>query len=219
MKSVFQFTEREERLNGLSFFMQSDVSICNAALLRIGVARRIESLTEPSAEARYCAGLYPVVLDQALSEYPWGFACRVAELAPVAEKAPPGWSWRYALPTDCLRLLEIFDSAGPKRSAPGYVYEQIRGESGRQIVCNLSPCLVRYVGRMRDAAGFSAPFASALAWRIAADLAVALSGDPSRMKMCLDVADMEFRRAAAHDATQQSSPSLPDAEWIAAHDR
>ena len=198
--------------------MQSEVSICNAALLRIGVARRIESLAEASPEARYCAGLYPLALDLALAEYPWGFAARVVELARMAEAAPPGWRWRYGVPADCLRLLEVFDAAGPLRAEQPPPYEFIRGEDGAQIVSNLDICFARYVARMQDARAFPALFSSALAWRLAADLAVALSGDPGRMKMCLEMAEMDFSRAAALDVTQQSRVLVSDAEWVRAHD-
>ena len=96
--------------------MTSDIDICNRALSRLGTRATIAALSENSTEARTAAIWYATTRDALLRAADWNFARRRVALAELGTP-PTGWAFRYALPTDCLRLLRLA-STGPGLPAP-----------------------------------------------------------------------------------------------------
>jgi len=78
--------------------------ICRQAILRLGLA---ESFT-PSMQAFLLAGtLYPQVRDSLLTAGAWTWASKTTTLTSDALDPEFKWSHRYALPSDCLRIMRV----------------------------------------------------------------------------------------------------------------
>ena len=84
--------------------MSSAVDICNIALRKLG-ASTIMSLDDESEEARLCKLLFPFVRDCELRKYFWSFAIKRVLLPASVEVPAFGYTTKYNLPSDFLRLV------------------------------------------------------------------------------------------------------------------
>jgi hypothetical protein len=92
--------------------MTDSVSLCNLALTHIGEMGGIASIDPPegSVHAELCAIYFPIVLTEVLEDHQWSFARSRATLARLADDASDGRG-RYALPTDYVTAIDLFDSS------------------------------------------------------------------------------------------------------------
>ena len=84
----------------------SVVQIVNNALVRIG-ANSITALTENSEAARAANVIYEQVRDATIRDHVWNFAVKRVQLAQDTETPAFEYSYQYALPSDCLRVLQM----------------------------------------------------------------------------------------------------------------
>lgn len=182
----------------------SEVSICNAALSRIGYSAIVTSISPPdhSAEAEQCAIFYPLARDRLLATGRWSFAIRRVllnrYLAP-AEQPVFGWAFSHALPADYLRILGVYDFSNAahdvwrRRSgetvdvqipesvfrtisplAPDYCSIERLATGVMAVLSNHAQVAVRYVARVTNTAQYPPDFRDALSWSLAGDLAGSL---------------------------------------------
>lgn len=150
--------------------MQNKTSIINTALMRTG-ARGVNVAFQDSPAAQAASAAWQRCLNLCLSLYPWPFAVRCVRLAENAE--PPAFGYRraYALPGDCVRILDahLHDAEGNVPSA-AYAHEQPRYEiAGQNLVTDAAGVALRYVSN-NEATAFPDAFADALAWRLAFEI-------------------------------------------------
>lgn len=86
--------------------MASKVSICSNALLMLG-AQPIASFTDGSDRARLASNLYPGERKAFMRAHNWGALTTRVSLAPMAQAPAFGYSRQFALPGDCIRLLDV----------------------------------------------------------------------------------------------------------------
>jgi hypothetical protein len=146
----------------------SEVTICNLALGKLG-AGSIISLDEESTEARVCRLHYTQTRDEVLRSHRWNFAIKSEELVQTVEVPPFGWAFQYALPTDCLRILEMNSYDLAQRPGTWEI-------EGRYLVTNDTSARVRYIRRITDCNLFDSLFVEALALRVASKIAMPLNG-------------------------------------------
>jgi len=103
----------------------TNVDIANRALLSVGIQKRINSLSQDSAEAAAANSLITLLRDDLLRMAPWNCSTNFANLTYITsspgtpentsagttiwqkgQPAPP-WAYEYQYPTDCLRPLWI----------------------------------------------------------------------------------------------------------------
>lgn len=86
--------------------MATEVSICSAALLKLGDAP-IASLAENTRAATLCANVYPLARLDVLRAHPWNCCVTRVLLSPLV--AAPAFSWRYqfSMPGDWLRTMQV----------------------------------------------------------------------------------------------------------------
>ena len=195
---------------------QSVVSICNVALSRIGILVPIASLDEDSAEAEACSLHYELVRDQLLEEIPWPFASEwLAELVLVEETPNVDWGYSFRLPGDFIAVRSIRTGAG--RATDAVPFSTGLDDDGPLLYTDLAEDFeVEVTRRVEDAVRFSPSFASALAWGLAAEIAVPLAKSDAMR----DRAAAMFReacsvaKAAALNAIRRDPP--PDCEALQA---
>lgn len=145
------------------------ITVCNAALARLGEAR-IFDLQDNSTAARACALHLPLARDEVLRAHWWNFAADRARLTRVAEAPAFGYAHAYQLPADCLRVLEVNGVGGS--GDPGAQWEV---EGGR-LLHDDATVEIRFIKQVTDISLFDALALEALIVLLASRLAPSIQG-------------------------------------------
>lgn len=195
------------------------VDICNRALARLGEKPNISSINPPegSVAAEHCARFYPMVLATLLERHPWTFARKRQRLA-LTSFAPGRWEYAYTKPHDCVRILNLFSGDNLSRAGMGKkhilvdkaidteYYEVYRIDNQVCICTDVSDAFVEYITNDVSIGMYSPAFVEALSLFLAVDLAGAIIGGDTGMKVAgqyWQMAEMAFAKAAQLDAGQQ----------------
>ena len=143
--------------------MASVVGICNIALSNIG-DEKISSLTDNNDRARACDLRYEDTRDSVLRAHPWNCATTRVELAVSTDAPVWGFTYKYALPSDCLRVLDVYDYTVP------FSIE------GRFLLTDNSTGKLKYIARITDPNVYDILLQQAIGIRLAAEIAEALTG-------------------------------------------
>lgn len=180
----------------------SSVVICNSALVKVG-AERINSLSDSNQRARLCNERYDPLRKETLASHPWNFALK--RTTPSVDGTAPDWEFtkRYALPSDCLRLLKTnLDYLDDWVVENGY------------ILTDQSDLSLLYIFNQTDTTAFTPVFEEALAFRIAIDLAYNLVKSTTLADSMLKGYDRWIRLARSFDAQEGQSVRRVEAnEW------
>jgi hypothetical protein len=115
------------------------------------------------------------------------------------------WGNLYALPADCIRVLDI-DGADEGEE---WAVEQ------RNLVTDLeSPVLIRYVYQNLDEASWDAHFVSAAAARLAVALVEELAQSPGKRQMLWEEYQLLLGQARRSDGREQTASDFVEDEWI-----
>lgn len=152
------------------------VGICNIALGELR-ANLIASLGDQSKEAKLCNTNYDRLREEVLESREWRFATRRLKLALSADTPEFGYPHQFKLPADCLRVLSASDN-------PNGVPAQennINWEREEDFVLSDSAAVyIRYTVNLAITTKFSPGFVTALAKRMSAQMAIALTGSDKR---------------------------------------
>ena len=173
--------------------MASQLTICNLALGRLGAASILD-LNGTQKEAQACRLFYQPSLDEVLRCHPWNFAIRRADL--TADPIDPsfGWAKSYALPSDCLRVVDLND-LGALTDPPRWQIE------GRSIYCDSDEAHIRYIARVDDPNQYDSLFVAALSCLLAANIAKKVTG--IRLDRASQVAGIRSRLRAEREVRGQ----------------
>ncbi|MDT8419347.1 MAG: hypothetical protein RQ754_02860 [Desulfuromonadales bacterium] len=204
--------------------MKSEVDLCNLALFRIGVTTTIASLTERSKEAIVCNGVYENVRDKVLEAAPWPFARKFADLQLTGD-APDRWAYRYQYPTDCLAVRSVLPPVPSGLSQIAYrqwlqqyqvPYELSEGDEGLTICTDCEESNIEYTVRVTNPMRFSAKFTSALAWALAAEIAIPLAKGIDYAKNAAAMYEKELFETLAKMFNEEQSDEDPESEFVRA---
>lgn len=196
----------------------SDTNVCNLALIRMGSQVQIQDLvSEQSAEAIACRIALPISRRRCLEYLPWPFAQQYATLALVAEEPNTDWGYSYRWPTDALTITKIVNSAGRTivdEDNNELVFEAGSDASGRLIFTDYEDAVVKYTALVENPNLYSGTFESALAWLLAADLAMALSRDKALKAEMMREYQIEVDMAARIEENSINPDAEPDSAFI-----
>lgn len=144
-----------------------DINVCNQALMKIG-AKRITAFDDATVEARDCSACYTTMRDQVLEVIPWSFAKRRSIRTAATDTPAFGYTYQYALPSDCLKVLSILAYPAQGKE-PNWTVE------GNYLLTNEEEVFLHYTARVEDATHFSPSFIRALSLYLAAHLAMSIS--------------------------------------------
>lgn len=183
--------------------MASDVQICNVALIKIGQPS-ILSLTEDSLEARSCNLLYNDIRQEVLRSHLWNFAIKRVELAQSTDTPVFGYNYKYALPSDCLRVLRM-DPEGDSI--------EFKIEDG-YLLTNESQVYIRYVSNVTDPNKFDSSFRETLSTRLAAELAIVVTNDIDKANYYMNMYEIKLGQSTGI-GSQEGTPEQITADlWI-----
>lgn len=180
----------------------SSTIIVNQALALLG-ATPITSLDDGTTQASIAKRLYNPVLRHVLEERPWTFAMDRAELAPDAEAPAYGFGKKFRLPNEALRVIYANDSvvqAGQEAYATPLDY----AKEGDFLLADAEVLYVRYVKYTTDTSIMTAGFKDCLAYRLAAEMAIALTESRSIMVDMQGLYADKLMKAGSIDGAQGS---------------
>jgi hypothetical protein len=186
------------------------LEICNSALTIVGT-RKISALSDPSPEGRECNANYDICRKAVLRDHPWNFAIKRVILS-TPDATPPafGFSNRFPLPNDFLRVHQLFDSSGNGFAGGDYVIE-----SGF-LLTDESILWLKYVWNITTTTLFDPLFDNALAANIAAKIAYKLVGSEQRAIDCQKAYMDAITKAKYTDSIEDPSPKIDEDEWLRA---
>ena len=182
--------------------MLSQVKIYNLALARLG-GNQIETINAPdedSGTATLCNRLFPLVLHSTLAAHNWGFATRRAQLAEKADDSPPAavnCLHTYALPADCLKVIQV-------EGYSDFSLKPVCILRGQDLLTEVPGAVLRYVAKIENCDEWPPHFANTVVWGLAAELAVASQNDPKLQQRCGEQYLTALHEAIAIDLNQQN---------------
>jgi hypothetical protein len=179
----------------------SVVQIVNNALVRIG-ANSIISLTENSEAARAANVIYEQVRDATLRDHIWNFAVKRVQLAQDVAAPAFEYSYQYALPADCLRVLQMQEKT--------MVYKI----EGRKLLTDEGTAKIIYLSRVSDPNEFDAMFVEALSARLAAELSIPLAESSTLYQNMMEVYRMKITDARSIDGQESGEPNIVADTWL-----
>lgn len=172
----------------------------------------IEPPDRGSKTAKTAALFYDDARREALSETVWDFAVKRVQIS--ASTAPPfGWSAKYQLPSDFIRIATIGDETDPLTETEYTIEDGF-------ILCNEdAPLNLRYVYDVQDIAKFSPKFLIAFAKKLSSYIAHGVTGSMAMAAGLSDLADSDMVVAKGMDAQQSPPRKISRSRWAAAKTR
>lgn len=143
--------------------MASQVEISNAAIIAVG-ADIISSLNEQTPEAISINAIWDQIRKTLLRANAWNFCVKRIELAQSAVPPNFNYEFRFALPSDNLRVIEV------------YTDDNYKIENGF-IVTNSPTCHLKYIADIKDVNQWTSDFCDVMSARIAAEISYAITKD------------------------------------------
>jgi hypothetical protein len=213
--------------------MATSTDICNIALARLNIGP-IQSLDEVSDVAKTCKRIYDHIREAILRERQWSFAIKTEYLA-LSTDDSTRYAYVYTYPTDCLRAIRIVVPTqgvvqGFPPAAPIYSPEPISNKTinfeimsnstlnGRLIMTDQVDAELLYLGDVENVNAFDPMFREALAWRMAADLAIPLLGKPEVQQAYMQSYIATMSAASTVDANESSLPTHQSNAFLDARD-
>lgn len=209
---------------------RDEASICNLALSRIGHTQFISDLAnDPTTEADACRVLYYDCRNDVLESAPWPFATRRYLPSPIVATTltsgavPTGWQYAYAFPADATgpdAILGIWSGFRVTRHSDlrEFAVEYDNALQANVILSNEVNPEIFYIAKVASPTRFSAKFTSAVAWRLAVELVLALRKDAAIGERTQKAYALALADAAAQGLQRGGAATAqePDPDYIAA---
>lgn len=220
--------------------MQTEAELCNLALTFAQHAQTIDSLDEKTAAARACKVVYADTRDLLLRRFAWPWATKHVALALLEGVTRPGWTYAYALPTDCLKPQFLYAGARPGASFyptacnpayPEVTYypptalsvrpipyriELADDGAGQILLTDQEQPNLAYTAQVKVVRAFPTDFARALACQVGSDVARSLTKDTALAEKLASDAELLVQRAWSDAMNSQQADPQPESTFITA---
>ena len=187
--------------------MASEVDIANSALNLLG-ASTISAFTDDSKNARLVNQRYENVRNRVFRSHAWNCLHKRVQLAQNSTAPVIEYSFAYALPSDCLRVLKVHNGVTDSiQSAIDYKLE------GRNIVTDEGTVYLIYVALDTDPNNYDSYLQESISHQLAADLCYAITNNATLANNYMARADERLREARFIDATENSLGTIESNEF------
>jgi len=187
--------------------MASVVNMCNSALNLLG-ASTIAALTDDTKNARLCNQRYEPVRNRVFRSHAWNCLHKRIQLAQNSTAPVVEYTYAYALPSDCLRVLKIHNGTTDSiATALDYKLE------GRNIVTDEGTVYVIYIALDTDPNNYDTYLRESISHQLAADLCYAITNNATLANQYMTRADERLREARFIDATENSLGTIESSEF------
>lgn len=163
----------------------SQIQICNMALVHLG-QRTITSIDEASEPARKMKLVWDSTRDEVLADGEWAFATKTEALAVVSGATSIEWDYVYQQPARCLKVRKLLNESTVDGSEDT-PYEKVllTATNSIGIATDLEDAYIKYTYQVTDPTLFDPAFVKSLSLKLAADTAMALTGDINKRNQML----------------------------------
>lgn len=179
------------------------IDIANIALAHIGVAS-IERLDQPTEEARAIEQFYDHVRRTLLRKFYWRFAMKRTELALVSSDLKD-YKYTYAYPPEALRIHRIYPK-GSKEPWRKCQYSVYGAGSGAVIYTDVQYACLEYTANITDTSLFDELFINAFTWKLAAEIAIRLTGKMEMANNAIQAYNAYVAEAEGINANENREP-------------
>jgi len=187
--------------------MASVVDICNSALNLLG-ASTISALTDDSKNARLCNQRYEPVRNRVFRSHAWNCLHKRVQLAANSTAPVVEYTYAYALPSDCLRVLKIH--TGTTDSIASSIDYKLEG---RNIVTDEGTVYLIYIALITDPNEFDVYLQESISHQLAADICYGITSNATLAKNYMERADERLREARFIDATENALGTIESNEF------
>jgi hypothetical protein len=187
--------------------MASVVDICNSALNLLG-ASTISALTDDSKNARLCNQRYEPVRNRVFRSHAWNCLHKRVQLAANSTAPVVEYTYAYALPSDCLRVLKIH--TGTTDSIASSIDYKLEG---RNIVTDEGTVYLIYIALITDPNEFDVYLQESISHQLAADICYGITSNATLAKNYMERADERLREARFIDATENTLGTIESNEF------
>ncbi|MBL4588301.1 hypothetical protein JKY79_03070 [Candidatus Babeliales bacterium] len=183
------------------------------AIIHVG-GSKISSITEDSTEAIACEVHYDAARDKVLADKDWTFATSRAEIAQNAVNPIFGYQGSFTLPSDCLRVMEVWESADDMmfRDRPNPL--EWEREENNISADTQGSVFIRYIKRVEVTSRYSAGFVDALSHYLAYKLAIPLAQSKSLQTDMMNLYLRSLKDAANADGLQGRSKRIRSSSLV-----
>lgn len=186
--------------------MSTYVAIANLAATTVGTAARLTAPGDDTTLGRAVASVWDIERQAALRDGAWNFAMKRDQLAAVNPPPVHQFQYRFELPADCLRLIEIYDLRRDQWQL-----------EGRAINADHEGALaIRYLADITEPAAFDPLFAKAFALRIACAIGNRIAGSSFKEDLNWEKYRQALAEARRVDAMENPPIEQYESDWIAA---
>ena len=180
--------------------MSNPIAICNSALLTLG-ANTINALSDTSLEGRACNAKWDIARKDLIRSHPWNFAVRRAQLAATVLGPEYQYSYKFTLPANALRLLEVFTNYEYRIEGRDILTNDISNPNAPQIE-------IKYVSDVTDPSTWDANFTNVMVYRMAMELAYTLPGKNTMIEQMAMMYTSFLEQAKGVDASEDVEDPL-----------
>ena len=188
--------------------MASVVDMCNSALNLLG-ASTISALTDDTKNARLVNQRYEPVRNRVFRSHAWNCLHKRVQLAQNSTAPVVEYTYAYALPSDCLRVLKVHN--GTTDSIASNIDYKLEG---RNIVTNEGTVYIIYIAIDTDPNNYDTYLQESISHQLAADLAYAVTNNATLADKYMTRADERLREARFIDATENSLGTIESSEFV-----
>jgi hypothetical protein len=157
-----------------------EVTLCNMALGKIGIGQRVQDLSPDSGDVESTLSFwYPIVRDRLMEAFDWKQISKQFTLNLVATDPNDDWAFSYRMPVGCLVARRVVSGLGTAEPDP-VPYDLGQDDQGILIYTDAEDAVLEGTFVQIDPSRYSSLFADALAWMLAAEIAMPLSVDASK---------------------------------------
>lgn len=189
----------------------SEVSIVNLALTLLGQDRVI-SVSDDVESARVMRSLWDGTRDMVMAAHPWKFAIKRTALPALAAAPAFGWSLEYALPEECLRLVQVGDDWTFYESTAAW----FALEGGSILTDQPAPLRVRYVRRITNTGLWPPLFCRVVSLQLALDACEKLTNSTAKLERLGVGYTSAVREAKRQNAIERPPLRADRSDWLAA---
>lgn len=163
------------------------------ALVKLG-QEPISSLTQDTKNARLCYAVFAPCRNEVQESHEWYFCTKTVELASIVTEDTLGeFSYLHQLPADFLKPIFVEDEKTEYEIRDDY------------LMSNYDPMIFKYLYENTNPQSWSYSFAQCLSWRIAAEIAYAVTKSNTVADQMMKGYEMSLKQARYNDAHKKGS--------------